>query len=293
MKKASPVSIHANLLNLAQREGLIFQFVLIRFLHERLLYRLSVSEYVSKFFLKGGALLYAIGGLHIRPTIDIDLLARHIGNQKDVIRSAFQAICSIGYEDDCVYFDADAIIAEEIKEDDKYAGVRLHIDAHFDTTRQRMQVDIGFGDVIVPAPVTLTYPVLLKDLNEPEINAYSIETVIAEKFQAMIALGTFNSRMKDFYDVYILLKNGNIDLHILQEAIFQTFQRRNTPFIPGHDLFSESFFKDKKRLTMWNAFLKKIKVKDPIDFKTVVDEIVHQLEPMYQNIRNRTNQSTS
>jgi predicted nucleotidyltransferase component of viral defense system len=208
VKPAHPVSIRAALFNLAKREGLIFQFVVIRYLHERLLYRLSVSEYASMFFLKGGALLYALEGLHTRPTVDIDMLAKHVNNDKERVKAIFRTICEIGYDADCVVFDSGSIVAGGIAENSKYGGVRLCINARFDTVRQRLQVDIGFGDIVTPAPVTLIYPTLLDKLESPEIKAYSIETVIAEKFQAMIDLGTFNSRMKDFYDVYVLLKHN-------------------------------------------------------------------------------------
>jgi len=282
MKKANSASIRARLLNFSQHEDLTFQFVVIRYLHERLLYRLSISEYVSKFFLKGGALLFAIEGMHIRPTIDIDFLGRQIKNDKETIRKAFQSICNIRYEDDCVFFDVENIIVTDITEDKEYSGVRLFIDAHFDTIRQRLQIDIGFGDIITPAPVNLIYPVLLNELESPKLKAYSIETVIAEKFQAMIALGVFNSRMKDFYDIYILLRNNAIEDSLLQEAITQTFKQRDTHYVENHELFSDSFYEDSKRILMWNAFLKKMKIRDNLNFKMVVNEITIRLKPFYK-----------
>ncbi|MDR1583803.1 MAG: nucleotidyl transferase AbiEii/AbiGii toxin family protein [Prevotellaceae bacterium] len=285
MKKANPASIRASLLNFAQKEGVVFQFIIIRYLHERLLYRLSVSEYVSKFFLKGGALLYAFKGIHVRPTMDIDMSARQVQNDKETIKEIFQHICQINYEDDCVYFEADSIVATDITEESKYSGIRLLINARFDSIRQRLQIDIGFGDIIIPSPITLTYPTLLSGLASPEIKAYSVETVIAEKFQAMIALGTFNSRMKDFFDVYILLKSDKVNREYLQEAIIQTFKQRHTSYIENHELFSESFHKDPNRQMMWNAFMKKIRGHDFLSFETVMVLINSILQPIYENLR--------
>jgi len=281
MKKGSVKSIRATLKNIADREKIDFQILIIRYLHERLLYRLANSEYVNNFILKGGLLLYAIEGLHIRPTMDIDMLARQIGNNKEIITQIFRAICNIKYEDDCVIFDTKSIEITDIAKDAKYHGVRILIDARLDTIRQRLQIDIGFGDVIIPAPVKIQYPVLLDELEKPQINAYSIETVIAEKFHAMIVLGSFNSRMKDFYDAYILLKNNEINNANLREAILQTFKNRETEFTDNPELFTTSFFEDKNRKIMWKAFLRKTKVSEELDFSSIVKNILERLQPIY------------
>lgn len=284
MKKGSVKSIRATLKNIADREKIDFQILIIRYLHERLLYRLANSEYVNNFILKGGLLLYAIEGLHIRPTMDIDMLARQIGNNKEIITQIFRAICNIKYEDDCVIFDTKSIEITDIAKDAKYHGVRILIDARLDTIRQRLQIDIGFGDVIIPAPVKIQYPVLLDELEKPQINAYSIETVIAEKFHAMIVLGSFNSRMKDFYDAYILLKNNEINNANLREAILQTFKNRETEFTDNPELFTTSFFEDKNRKIMWKAFLRKTKVSEELDFSSIVKSILERLQPIYYEL---------
>jgi len=281
MKKGSVKSIRATLKNIADREKIDFQILIIRYLHERLLYRLANSEYVNNFILKGGLLLYAIEGLHIRPTMDIDMLARQISNNREIITQIFRAICNIKYEDDCVIFDTKSIEITDIAKDAKYHGVRILIDARLDTIRQRLQIDIGFGDVIIPAPVKIQYPVLLDELEKPQINAYSIETVIAEKFHAMIVLGSFNSRMKDFYDAYILLKNNEINNANLREAILQTFKNRETEFTDNPELFTTSFFEDKNRKIMWKAFLRKTKVSEELDFSSIVKNILERLQPIY------------
>ena len=281
MKKGNAVSIKATLKNISNFENVKYQHIITRYLHERLLYRIAVSDYAKHFFLKGGNLLYAIEGLHIRPTTDIDILAKQIRNDKDEIKQIFQTICCIKYDDDCVIFHIDSIKTAYISEENKYNGVRVFVDAGLDTIRQRLQIDIGFSDVITPAPVYLTYPTLLNELAKPIIRAYSIETVIAEKFQAMIILGNFNTRMKDFYDVYILLNNNKIEDDNLQEAILQTFKNRNTDFVENNELFLQSFYEDPNRQTMWKAFLQKMKITDNLEFSFVVKSIVERLQPIY------------
>ena len=284
MKKGNAISIKTRLKNISNFENVSYQYIIIRYFHERLLYRIVNSAYANHFFLKGGALLYAIEGLHIRPTVDIDMLAKHISADKEQIKQVFQEICSIEYGDDCVFFDIDSIETSEISEDTKYGGVRVLVVAGLDTIRQRLQIDIGFGDVITPAPAQVTYPVLLDELAKPEIKAYPIETVVAEKFQAMIAFGTFNSRMKDFFDVYILLNNRNIDEDNLREAILQTFKNRNTDFVKEHELFSKNFCNP--RQVMWNAFLRKMKISCEMDFETVLKTILERLYPIYCALSN-------
>jgi hypothetical protein len=286
MKKGNVKSIRAVLKNISDKERIDFQLIVIRYLHERFLYRVSVSAYAKHFFLKGGNLLYAIKGLHIRPTVDIDMLAMQLSNDKEQLHRIFRTICSIEYSDDCVIFNVDSIKTEDIAADAKYSGVRILIDAGLDTIRQQLQIDIGFSDVITPAPVSLTDPTLLGELAQPfQIGAYSIETVVAEKFHAMIALGIFNSRMKDFYDVYLLLQNNNINDVILQEAIRRTFQQRNTTFDGKPEVFTASFAENKYRREMWNAFIRKMRITDNLDFPVIVRSIAERLEPIYNTFK--------
>jgi len=284
MKKGNAISIKTILKNISHAEDVNYQYILIRYFHERLIYRIVNSEYCNSFFLKGGALLYAIEGLHVRPTVDIDMLAQQISNDVEQIKQIFRAVCSLEYHDDCVVFDTERIETKSIAEDDKYSGVRVLIEAGLDTIRQLLQIDIGFSDIITPAPITLIYPVLIAELAKPIIQACSIETVIAEKFHAMIILGNFNSRMKDFYDVYILLKNNEIKEEILKEAVLQTFINRNTGFVECQELFNESFVEDRNRQVMWNAFLRKMKIKGVLDFPITVKTILERLQPIYNEL---------
>ena len=285
MKQGNSMSIKAVLLNLSKQENVQFQQIVTRYLHERLLFRVSLSEYKTNFVLKGGNLMYAIEGLHTRPTMDIDMLAKSISNDKENIKSIFQKICAIHYESDCVKFNTDTIAVSDIDQEKKYSGVRLLIESLFDSIRQTVQIDIGFGDVITPSAVNLLFPVLLDELEGPDILAYSTETVIAEKFEAMITLGKANSRMKDFFDVFTLLKNNDLEKTMITEAVKATFQRRNTNIEENLPVFDETFYKDIYRQTMWNSFLRKNKL-EKLDFTEVVQTITAKLQPICWKIMN-------
>lgn len=284
--KGSSASIRARLLNIAKEQGLSFQLIIIRYLQERLLYRLSQSKYRSKFYLKGGALLYAFEGSKTRFTLDIDLLGKEIANNTQTIKSVFTEILSISNPNDGVWFNPETIDAEIIAEQDKHNGIRLFVEAGFHTIKQRMQVDIGFGDVVVPSVDNdIEYPVLLAESDVPVLLAYSTETLIAEKFQAMIELSLANSRMKDFYDVYKLFNSKKYDLPTLEEAIMATFSNRSTRYVENHSLFEDSFFNDAKRVKMWKAFLNKIGQDKDLDFLEIGRTITSILKPIWEGLQ--------
>ncbi len=286
--KNKAASIRARLTNIARAENLAFQLIIIRYLHERLLYRLSVSGFIDNFILKGGALLYTFDGAKSRPTIDIDLLGKEIENDTEVIKTCFIEICNSPIGEDCVWFNADTITAEVITENQQYNGIRLFVEAGFDTVRQKLQIDIGFGDVVTPVPLKIEYPVLLAEMPIPQIKAYSSETVIAEKFQAMIELSTANSRMKDFYDVYKILKQGSYNFTNLHDAIFATFKNRNTAYIENHALFTEDFAKNSSRKQLWQSFLVRANLDKTILFEEVVSTIIETLKPAWEKIKNQS-----
>lgn len=281
--KNRAASIRARLLNLAKKENLDFQLIIIRFLHERLLYRLSKSDFSDHFILKGGAFVYAMQGLKSRPTLDIDLLGRHIANDKETICDAFRKICGM-IENDEVLFRPESVFGEIITQTDKYRGIRVFVDTEFDTIRQRLQIDVGFGDIVTPSVQELEYPVLLEDLDVPVLLAYSIETVIAEKFHAMIELSQANSRMKDFYDLYELLTTTNPDIEMLRAAIIATFENRKTIFVNNHSLFTEEFVTDFQRQRKWEAFLKKIDHRNNPSFEAVMQIIANKLKLIWENL---------
>lgn len=276
-------SIRARLQAIAKSENIAFQVLIYRYLHERFLYRLSQSEYKNNFFLKGGALLYAFENEMTRPTKDVDFLGKDINNDLKDIKSAFQKISTLT-DDDAVWFDAATISAERIKEDAQYEGVRLFIEGGFDTIKQRIQIDVGFGDIIIPDAQIIEYPLLLSVTNPVIIKAYSKESIIAEKFHAMVVLSYGNSRMKDFYDVYALLKANQFHNAVLTESIKATFEKRETSFNQLPSFFDEEFKVDAKLNTLWGQFLKKNKLLLNVEFQEVVRDILKELKPIWDTL---------
>ena len=274
-------SVRARLLNISktygEKDG--FMKLLVRYLHERLIYRISVSKYRENFFLKGGSLLFAYNGMKGRPTQDIDFLAAKISRDAARLKEIFAEICQIECEADGVIFDAASIRTAEITQERKYPGTRVNIVAHLDTIVQQISADIGFGDVIVPAPVDLDYPVFLDTTPPISIKAYSLETVVAEKFHAMVEKDTENSRMKDFFDCYqILIYQSNlIDEAVLEDAIRATFENRDTVIADNLQLFTDAFSNDDFRNSLWKNFLKKINWQEQIEFAEVMKVIQNRL----------------
>ena len=277
-------SVKAKLLNLSKAEGVPYQPLLIRYVQERLLYRLAQSKYKNRFYLKGGVLLYAHEQLNARPTLDIDFLGNSINNDKKIIEEAFSEICSISYKEDGTVFDTDSIETKEINESRVYKGIRLHVTAQLDTVRQKIAMDIGFGDVIMPEPQELEYPLLLDGLSAVRIIAYSLETVVAEKFQAMIELSKNNSRMKDFYDLYTLLHNKTLDNYMLEKAIHATLKNRGTVYEENHPLFSDDFPQNLRFQMLWKGFIRKIGKTEP-NFETAVSLIKERLFPYWEKYK--------
>lgn len=276
-------SNRTKLLNLARKtKGADYNLILLRFVQERFLYRMSLSAYRENFFLKGGALLFAYERFAARPTRDMDFLGDHISRDKENIKRIMQEICNIACEEDGVTFECgeDDILLEDITIEKEYNGTRVHMTAHMDTIVQPFSIDVGFGDVIVPQPAQLDYPLLIEGLPAVNVEAYSLETVVAEKFQTMIDRGTINSRMKDFFDVYTILKEDKVDTELLKEAIVEVFANRGTELDVNSVVFSDGFAQDAMRQTMWKAYLKKIKYKDELPFEEVMSIVRERLQSM-------------
>jgi predicted nucleotidyltransferase component of viral defense system len=278
-------SVRDKLLNVSKNSNVPYQTLLTRYFQERLLYRISQTQYKDHFLLKGGALLFAYEKFAARPTLDIDFLGKNISNDGENIRHAFQEICSVDYPEDGVRFGADQITYKNITEFKEYHGIRLTIPVFMDTIAQVLSMDIGFGDVVTPSPVDLDYPCLLDSLPAPQIKAYSLETVIAEKMQAVIDLGYENSRMKDFYDLYKLMSEKMYDTAVLQEAITNTFHHRKTEYKDDADFFSDEFYTDNRLQVRWNAFLKRIKADGALAFETVVKYLQKELKPYWEALK--------
>lgn len=276
-------SNRTKLLNLSkQTKGADYNLILLRFVQERFLYRLSLSAYKENFFLKGGALLFAHERFAARPTRDMDFLGDRINRDKENIKRIMLEICGIACEEDGVTFECgkEDIWLDDITVEKEYNGTRVHMTAHMDTIVQPFSIDVGFGDVIVPQPAHLDYPLLIEGLPAVNVEAYSLETVVAEKFQTMIDRGTVNSRMKDFFDVYTILKADKVDDALLKEAIVEVFANRGTALDADSVVFSEDFAQDAMRQTMWKAYLKKIKYKGELPFGEVLGLIKVRLKGM-------------
>lgn len=277
-------SIRSKLLNISKNENIYYQTVLTRYFQERLIYRMSQTDYRQNFYLKGGALMYAHEKFAARPTLDIDFLGNNISNNSERIIAAFREICSVPCEEDGVKYDVEYITSKNIAELKDYHGVRISIPVSMDTVSQVLTMDIGFGDIVTPAPVDLDYPALLDYLPTANILAYSLETVVAEKMHAVIDLADQSSRMKDYYDLYQILNTQELDTEVLQEAIKRTFENRRTGYAPDTMFFRDDFGSNPIMGTRWKAFMKKITARQSIPFSEVVEYLQERLQPYWDNL---------
>jgi predicted nucleotidyltransferase component of viral defense system len=249
-------SIRARLLNVAKAQGVDFNQVLIRFALERMLYRLSQSAHSERFLLKGALLFTLWYDMPHRATRDADLLGF---GASDLISlgQTFRDIASVAVNDG-IEFDPDSVVTEEIRKEAGYAGARVLVSGELARARFKTQVDIGFGDAVTPGPLDATYPVLLTDLPAPQLRVYPVYTVIAEKLHAIVLLGMTNSRMKDYYDLSVLLERETLDVGLLAKAIRATFERRGLAIPVGRPVgLSDEFAEDASRQSLWRTFLKK------------------------------------
>ena len=277
-------SVKARLKNIAIKEGGTFQDKLITYALERSIYRLSISEYADRFTLKGGIFLYALFDRQFaRATTDIDLLAQSIPNDAEAMKAVFESIFAIEY-DDALRFDLNSLEVTNITEFKEYHGVNVSINAYLDKTRIPVSIDIGFGDVIYPDRIEMEFPALL-DMDEPKIYAYSVYSVIAEKFEAFTSLGLAGSRYKDFYDIYILANKFDLDGVELQEAVRETFDNRGTSF-DDIAAFDEEFTADPARQNRWKAFVKKKKAMEPVGFAEAIALVKSVLSPIVEAMEN-------
>lgn len=278
-------SIHQRLLNIARNTDRPFNEVLQYFAIERFLYRLSVSQHAHAFVLKG-ALLFRIWDIpDTRATRDIDFLG-FVVNTPEQLSQIVREVCGIEHLEDGLAFDADSVAATRIKEDADYEGVRVTFRANLGKARISMQVDVGFNDALHPSDVEADYPALL-DLPSLSLRTYARETVVAEKAQAMVHLGSLNSRMKDFYDIWRLFRQFDFDGRTLGEAIRRTFDRRGTTVIEFEELAAE--LEENERMDkQWLAFLRKTQVDGPGSFADVLAETNNFLAPIFSSLRQGT-----
>lgn len=269
-------SVRARLLRLSKENRQSFDLVLTRFALERLLFRLSQSPHADRFVLKGAMLMMSWFNDPHRGTRDLDLLG--FGDpSEDAMLATFRDILSLDVEDGVV-FAPETLRVERIREELEYGGLRLRAIASVGGARINLTIDIGFGDALEPGAEVVDYPVML-DLPAPRLRAYARETVIAEKFQAMVALGRANSRMKDFYDVWVLSRSFTFNDDRLAQAIAATFARRETA-IPTElpDALSSAFAADEQKQRQWRAFVEDVSA-DPGPLSSVTEDLAVFLMP--------------
>lgn len=272
-------SVHQRLLTHAQKENRPFNELLQHYAIERFLYRLGQSQHTEKLLLKGALLLRVWQIPMARPTMDIDMLGRTAGTPEALV-AILRECMTLEVEDDGMQYDPESIHAEAITLDADYQGSRIRFKASLGNARVMMQVDVGIGDVVYPAPIWIDYPVLL-DQPTPHLLAYTPENAIAEKYQAMVELDKANSRMKDFHDIWTLARNLEFDGERLSEAIRRTFERRKTDLPKSAPTaFTPEFYDDKAKQTQWRAFLNKgLATKDNISLADVATAMQDFLTP--------------
>lgn len=277
-------SIKAKLKNKAKKNNRLFQDELVAYCLERTIYRISISKYNENFTLKGGIFLYAIfNGEFSRATRDIDLLARALDNEINVMKRVFEEIFAIE-SDDAIKYKRESLVISTITEFKEYQGINIKIMAMLDRTLIPVSIDIGFGDVVHPERVRMEFPVLL-EMDAPIIYAYSLASVVAEKFEAIVSLGYANSRYKDLYDIYILSHQFDFKGLELSTAIVETFKHRNTS-MDDIVIFEEDFSEDRTRNSRWKSFVGKKRAMMQIELSDAIDGIHIFLGPIIEGVRN-------
>jgi len=266
-------SVRGRLQNNAEETQRVFAEVLQYYGMERFLYRLSKSKYSDAFILKGALMFTAWQMPERRTTLDIDFLARH-ADEIEKMEGAIKDICTVEVPADGLIFKPDSVKGRIIKEDAEYAGVRIKLMGYLERSRIPMQIDFGFGDVIYPSAQRIRYPVIL-DFPAPELKGYTPESMVSEKFEAMIKLGDFNSRMKDFYDIWSMMKQFDFEGKALVQAIEKTFRHRKTPLPESVPFLSPGIYdKDSVNNARWKVFLSSMQIKNaPADLGAVAQAI--------------------
>ncbi|NLA54555.1 MAG: nucleotidyl transferase AbiEii/AbiGii toxin family protein [Clostridiales bacterium] len=272
-------SVLAKLKNKAQKENIPYQQILNLFCQEEFLRRLSKSSYRDKLILKGGFLLYSMSGFSARPTVDADYLLKNYPNDLPNAEKLINDIISLFDENNLIHFEIRKL--EIISEMKTYHGIRVYLAGSIARTKTPFSIDIGFGDVIVPAPVQRTIPALLAEFEMPFILTYSLESTVAEKLDAIISLMEATGRMKDFYDIYYLATTFDFDGKILQKAAYETFANRKTPIEKDSVAVIARLIKDTLIQKRWVNFCRKVLGYD-LDFGVVVIRMIEFLSPPFE-----------
>lgn len=269
-------SVKARLLAKARAANADYSLFLTRYALERLLYRLSISGHSERFLLKGALLFDLWFDAPLRPTRDVDLLGFGSAEIPE-IASAFGDVCRTPAKDG-IQFNSDSIRVDEIRKEANYAGLRVKLNGQIDTALCTVQVDIGYGDAVTPEPELAKYPTLLEEFPAPRLRVYPRYTVVAEKLEAIIALGMINTRLKDYFDLWMILRSSDLDPIVLRQAVTATLRRRNTPLPNTLPLgLSEEFASNSQKVIQWNAFVSRNKLSAP-PLSDTVSEIRKHLD---------------
>ncbi len=287
-KKNVGHSIFQRLLKRSKTNNEDFNYLLLRYGMERFLYRLSISSYNERFILKGASLFLAWKGQNYRVTRDADLLGLCNADTEE-LAALFREICLVECAVDGMIYLPHSLNAKEIREGQKYDGIRVTLVGMLNEARIPLQLDIGFGDVITPAPEKIEYPTLF-DAPPLHLKAYPRYTLVAEKVEAMVKLGLANSRMKDFYDLWLVSRLFSFEGNALRNALENTFGHRRTTFpmsIPF--AFTPAFFTDPQKLVQWRAFIKRSKPEVLVDdLSAVIADIAIFLMPVIESLQTNT-----
>ena len=275
-------SVFQRLLNLARTRAEDFNLILSRYAVERFLYRLSISQHSGRFVLKGASLFLVWSGQNYRATRDADLLGYGDSDPSSMV-AVFRLLCDLAPDaDDGIIFQGDSVTAEPIREEQEYDGVRVKLEALLHTAKIPVQIDIGFGDAITPSADEVDFPTLLRHFPAPHLRAYPRYTMVAVKLETVVRLGMANSRMKDFYDLWLVSRLFDFDGTTLSHALRNTLDRRATALedvLPT--AFTSEFHDDRLKRTQWRAFVRRSRPDDArAELETVVQGIATFLAPV-------------
>jgi hypothetical protein len=275
-------SVHDRLVNRARQTGRPFQELLTYFAMERFIYCLSISPHAGRFVLKGALMFLAWRAPRGRPTRDADFLARGDSSVEALVQTV-REICEMAIEPDGLTFDPASVVGSRIREGEEYEGVRIRFTGRLGQARVAMQLDVGFGDVVVPEPEMIELPAILPDFPSPRLRGYTRESVVAEKLEAMVSLGTVNTRYKDFYDIWFLAEHFDFDGQTLAQAVAATFRRRATLLMAQPVAWTDDFANDPARQQQWMAFVRRSAIADaPEQFASVVSAVQTLLKPVVE-----------
>ena len=278
-KKNIAASNRAKLLNISRKTGQSFQELVQYFAMSRFLYRLSVSQFSDQFILKGAMLLHALEIENARSTLDIDLLGQ-ISNSPKAVLKVIQNVIEQNVDPDGLEFSLSSIKISDITKDAEYVGCRVKFTGTLESIIIPMQIDIGFGDTVIPEPIKINTPSLL-EYPSGQLRGYAVETSIAEKIHAIFQLEMLNSRMKDFYDIWFLHNNIELDTKILSKSIAGTFSNHDTIIPIDSIVFTKDFSENSNKQKQWVAFCRKQGIENiPATFSEVANDVMEFIKPL-------------